>query len=202
MKKMTDPSAPPTPLYLPNLFTEQELLTLTDTLDNLPDRDVYAYNQLGRVHLENGLLPPSIELKLNNLIKELFPDLELEVMNPPLCVEYSNKYGIPQLRPHYDGDFTDYIIDFQLNSSPNTYWPLGIDTTLYTLEDNSAVLFHPNKNVHWRPRKTFKDDEYIRVMFFRFVQHPHSDFSHLSQLDPSLPIFDEVNAFRDSLGTL
>lgn len=199
--KMTD-TQPPTPIFLPNLFTPEELAAINHALDTLPDRDVYAYRELGRVHLENGMLPPEIELKLNKLIKELFPDLELEVMNPPLCVEYSNKYGVPKLRPHYDGDFTDYIIDFQLSSSPNTSWPLGIDMNLYTLEDNSAVLFHPNRNVHWRPRKTFKDDEYIRVMFFRFIQHPHSDFFHLSQLDPSSPIFDEVNAFRDSLGTL
>ena len=198
----TNPTDPPVALYLPNIFTAEELADIHQVLDALPDIDVYEYKELGRVHLENGILPSSIEDKLNNLIKDLFPDLELTLMNPPLCVEYSNKYGVPLLRPHYDGDFTDYIIDFQLSSSPGTQWPLGIDTTLHTLEDNSAVLFHPNKNVHWRPRKTFKDNEYIRVIFFRFVQHPHSDFSHLSQLDPSLPIFDEVNAFRDSLGTL
>jgi hypothetical protein len=112
-------------------------------------------------------------------------------------VEYNSKYGTPVLPPHFDGDSSDIIVNFQLSS--NTVWALGVDLALYELEDNSAMIFNPNKNIHWRPSKEFKDKEYVKLIFFRFQSIDGViDNSHLRySLDHE--IYKEVNDFRDSL---
>lgn len=187
-------SPKPPPKYITNLFSPKELDTIAQILSKA-EATSYEYNQLGRLHIEDAELPASIIRKL----KKLVDNPALEILNPPLCVTYSSKYGQPHLNPHFDGDFTDYIIDVQLSS--NTNWSLGVDLDVYDMADNSAVIFHPNKNVHWRPHKEFKDGEYVQVMFFRFVSSDSDSLSDYSYL-PSHPddeVFAEVRKLRDSL---
>jgi hypothetical protein len=110
--------------------------------------------------------------------------------------EYTLKAGKPNLPPHFDGDQTDLIMTYQLPS--NRQWGVGVDLKVYDLEDNDGVIFHPNESIHWRPNAEFKDGEFVRVMFIRFMLPSGTDYSHkAASLDD--PIFDEVKAFRDSL---
>jgi hypothetical protein len=111
--------------------------------------------------------------------------------------DYSNKYGQPNLPPHFDGDDNTLIIDYQYKS--NTSWGLGVDTTVFEMEDNKAIIFNPNEYPHWRPRKVFKDGEFVTMMFFRFPDKDRSaDYSHMvySQDDE---IFAAIHKVRDSL---
>lgn len=117
-------------------------------------------------------------------------------MNGAVCAEYTASAGHPNLPPHFDGDSTDLIMTYQLAS--NKTWGVGVDLNVYELEDNSAILFHPNESIHWRPHAKFEDGEFVRVMFVRFHLPSVTDYSH-KQYSQSDPIFDEVKAFRDSL---
>jgi len=113
------------------------------------------------------------------------------------CVTYDQKYGKPHLPPHFDGDQTNYILDFQVSS--NTDWHIGLDTELYPLSDNDGVLFEPNENAHWRVHKDFQEGEFVTMAFIRF-QDPldMKDYSHKA-LQMSDPAFDDARAYRDSL---
>jgi hypothetical protein len=113
-----------------------------------------------------------------------------------VTAEYTLEAGKPDLPPHFDGDQTDLIMTYQLPS--NRQWGVGVDLNVYMLEDNDGVIFHPNESIHWRPLVEFKDGEFVRVMFIRFMLPNGTDYSHkiASLVDP---IFDEVNAFRNSL---
>lgn len=112
-------------------------------------------------------------------------------------VEYSNEYGSPNLPPHFDGDSSDLIINFQLQS--NTSWDIGLDSTLYDLQDNSALVFNGNEYIHWRPHKVFNDGEYVQMIFFRLQDIKNlSDNSNLRySLDDN--VYKEVNEFRNTL---
>ena len=111
--------------------------------------------------------------------------------------EYGSKYGEPNLPPHFDGDSNDIVVDFQLSS--NISWDLGINTELYSLEDNSALIFNANTNVHWRPHRKFEDGEYIKMLFFRFGSHENpSDYSE-QRYSMDHNIFKEAREFRDSI---
>jgi hypothetical protein len=89
------------------------------------------------------------------------------------------------------------IINYQLES--NTSWELGLDLQTYTLEDNSALVFNANTNVHWRTHKDFKEGEYVKMLFIRFYNSEvRSDYSYvpMNQTDKA---FIEARALRDSL---
>jgi hypothetical protein len=77
---------------------------------------------------------------------------------------------------------------------------LGLNLQTYEIEDNSALVFNPNKEIHWRVYKEFKDKEYVRMIFVRFYNPDNrSDYSHLPN-HPENDMFKEVSAFRNSLG--
>lgn len=169
-----------------------------DVVKNYKDTSDAAYtHELGRLNIEGLKLPTETLDRITRLVNQLLdPPQPLEMVTPPLCVIYSAEYGDPRLPPHFDGDFTDFIIDYQLDSS--TTWPLGADLSVYPLKDNSAVGFNPNKTIHWRPEKQFQPGEYVTMIFFRFVNSENpSDNSHLPH-HPDDEVFKEVAAFRDS----
>ena len=112
-------------------------------------------------------------------------------------VEYNKKYGTPNLPPHLDGDGKDLIINYQISS--NTSWDIGVDLGTHSMEDNSALVFNANKNIHWRPHKVFAEGDYVRMIFFRFQDVDNIvDNSHL-RYSSDHEIYDEVNKLRDSL---
>lgn len=121
-------------------------------------------------------------------------------MRHAVYVEYNNKYGTPNLPPHYDGDDNDLIINFQL--SANTSWDLGLGFDLYSLEDNSALIFNGNEHVHWRPHKVFQRNEYVKMIFFRFFNYTNkSDYSHIDYrvVKQNDPMYQEIIDFRNKL---
>lgn len=109
--------------------------------------------------------------------------------------KYNSKYGDPNLFPHFDGDNNNVIIDYQYKS--NTSWGLGLDTRVFEMNDNDAIIFNPNEYPHWRPHKAFKDDEFVTMIFFRFPTEG-LDYSHL-RYSREHEVFKEANMFRDSL---
>lgn len=81
-------------------------------------------------------------------------------------VEYSPKYGgSPELSPHLDADsIANFIIDYQLDS--NVTWELGIDDCLIDLKNNQAVGIMTTKQYHWRPKRIWKEEDYVKMLFF------------------------------------
>jgi hypothetical protein len=183
-----------------NLFTDSEVQDLYTAIADIPEESVYEYSNLGRLHNEEVILPQNIQDRLTNLVNSHLGVNYLSIKLNPISVEYRTEYGSPHLPPHFDRDDTDYILDYQLES--NTQWPLGVDRNVYPLEDNSAVGFNPNGNIHWRPLKTFQPGEYVRMIFFRFHNHDNpSDYKHLPE-NIGEPEFVDVNDFRSSLGEI
>lgn len=191
-------------IKLDNLLTEQELATINELFDaNIPENSE-EFGELGRLNVLLYGFPTHLVDKLTNIVnasRELSdPSGPLELVLAPSGAEYNSKYGSPVLRPHYDGDWTEVIIDFQLSSSTNTEWPLGVDLNTYTLDDNSGIAFNPNKGVHWRPHKNFQPGEYVRMIFFRFFNpnNPQNN-DDLNEIHPTHEALIAVADYRDAL---
>lgn len=179
--------------------------TLTDNLD-VPkneegelvydEENEYSISKdLGRLQFTIKDVSYPVELKLTKIVNSLLNTNYR--LSGTTYVEYNSKYGVPNLPPHFDGDETDLMVNYQLLS--NTSWSIGLDKQVYSLEDNSALIFNPNQSIHWRPRKVFKDGEFIKMIFFRFVDVKNKkDNSHLRYTLEHEELKD-VNDFRDSL---
>jgi hypothetical protein len=70
----------------------------------------------------------------------------------------------PRLIPHYDS-FPEPRFTFDYQISSNTSWPLVVEGTEMILADNQALTFSGTHQIHWRPEKTFKDGEFIDMIF-------------------------------------
>lgn len=137
--------------------------------------------------------------EINNAIQKRVAKLvgrELDSIGG-VFAEYNSKYGQPNLPPHFDGDNNSLIIDYQYKS--NTSWGLGVDTTVFEMEDNKAIIFNPNEYPHWRPHKTFEEGEEVTMIFFRFPDRSgKTDYSHKRQW-PGDEIFADIRKIRDNL---
>lgn len=176
-----------------DIFLQEELSALNDIFKNTTNIELDPV--LGRkiVYIDN--IPEKLLLKVTNIANTICD----EPLSGPhvLSVEYNSQYGKPNLPVHFDGDDQDLIFNFQLSS--NISWDLGVNCETYQLKDNSAVIFNPNLNSHWRPKKEFKDGDYVAMIFFRFQKiNNKTDYSHLA-LTQDDPIFKEANDFRNSL---
>lgn len=188
-----------------NIFSERQLsniLKLADANKKILEKNnfVGAYGtgiqeDYGRLRISSLELEPAMINIISNLVNSLI-DEEVWVDSPPLYAEYSNVYGRPSLPPHFDGDSTEIIVDFQLSS--NITWPIGVGKEIYELEDNSALIFNPNADPHWRTIKDFEDGEYVKMLFFRcFKVGEKFDYSD-RRLSIHDKIFKDINILRKS----
>ena len=163
-----------------------------DTDNGWEDCTISKY--LGRIQTSSEV-PKEVCDKLSSIAKSIsLKELKSSGMT---YVEYNKKYGTPNLPPHLDGDGKDLIINYQISS--NTSWDIGVDLGTHSMEDNSALVFNANKNIHWRPHKVFAEGDYVRMIFFRFQDVDNIvDNSHL-RYSSDHEIYDEVNKLRDSL---
>jgi hypothetical protein len=124
----------------------------------------------GRLEMKYINLPEDIVQKLYSIVKntsgEDFPGLGFSFV---IYAEYSKDYGKnPKLDPHFDiSDAHTIILDYQLDS--NTSWDICVESDTFNIENNSGLLFEPEDNIHYRPIKNFKDGEFIKMLFIRFV---------------------------------
>jgi hypothetical protein len=178
-----------------NIFSQEDIDILNDGLFKCTQE---IHPQLGRIAYEGlsaylyGLTDNTIGHAITKNIKN-FTGVPLDITSIT-CVEYSNLYGKPNLPPHLDADKTDLIMVVQLES--NTDWDIGLNCQVYKMKDNYALIFNPNKEVHWRVHKEFKDGEYVRMLFVRFRNlNSTEDYAGLSINEMDYP---EVCKFRDN----
>jgi len=199
-------------LKIDSLFSQSDLDCFSEKINNLitPTNNdgSYIYDELHNTSISKNLG----RIQSSDLMKDIHTGIcenLVDIANEYLgfnaylsgitYVEYNKLYGTPNLPPHFDGDTTDLIINCQLFS--NTSWPVGLGTETYDLEDNSALLFNPNTNIHWRPHKVFKDGEYVKMIFVRFCRvEGKSDYSNL-RYSQDHEVFKEVVAIRDGSPT-
>ncbi len=99
--------------------------------------------------------------------------------------KYSKEFGKPGLGPHIDEVPSQFTLDYQLDG--NTSWPLNIEGKEYLLSNNSAVIFEGESVLHWRPKKDFKDGEFLDMVWFQFIDKDH--WAHKGDLRPDYNLF-------------
>jgi hypothetical protein len=165
---------------------------ITDTGDTTNIIENY-----GRLEMKYINLPEDIMEKLHSIVEkssdEVFPDLAFGFV---IYAEYSKSYGKnPMLDPHFDiSDVHTIILDYQLES--NTSWEIAVESEKFILEDNSGLLFEPENNIHYRPAKNFQDDEFVKMLFIRFITGKdaviHTNEEHM-RLGKNQEIYNKIS---------
>lgn len=170
-------------IYVENALTEKSMQEIKNTVDhyfnslqvtekefdkNITEPVKIWRKSMGRVTIQN--LPLSDECL--NEFKKILSDNnwnDYYFAANTTYIEYSNKYGIPKLLPHKDGDgFDSIVIDYCIDT--NVVWPVIVEDKSFVLKNNSAVLFDGVNQYHSRPVIKMSDLDFEKVLLVKFTK--------------------------------
>jgi hypothetical protein len=153
-------------VILKNIFTEEQINSLYAILKEKENDIKIDEPQLGRTRydIDKNLLDPSIVKRINELAQNFNKNLRF---GGCYYSEYSLKYGKPELSIHTDQTVAVFTIDYQLDA--NIDWEVYVEGISFLLKNNEAVTINVNSQAHWRPQRIFSDAEYVKMIYFHFL---------------------------------
>jgi hypothetical protein len=178
------------PIYIEKPFSDDQVAELRNVIEKnrqlMYDNSYYAmpgsqeqYYGQSRFHpkkivhmsrlLIEFLCPPSIEQTMDSYAKPLHQDpVRLTHFN---YIDYNMKYGdgknAPSLPPHLDADENLVTFNYCLDQNIED-WTLWVDDKEYNLKKGDAIIFSAVNQVHWRPKRKWKEGEFCEIVSFDY----------------------------------
>ncbi len=196
------------PFIIENFFSEEELALLMQPINKgLENKPVKQYHgevseegvfdryrpklstYMSRLILEFDI-PEPIQEKLDKVAHPIHKDaMTLTHWN---YLDYDLKYSEgkvdPELRPHIDADENLVTLNYCLDA--NIDWPVYVDGVAYHLKPNDMLVFSAVNQIHWRPKRNFKEGEFVKIISFDWC--PPTSYRWQNQPNPIDPdIFPE-----------
>jgi hypothetical protein len=188
-----DKYAKPLPFYVDNLFTPEQDKKIRDIIEEnrklepfiIGDRIEDGYirmsefrsrfqpkiaKNMSRTLIEFDM-PEDCEKRLDEIAKPLYNgDIALCHWN---YIDYNINYGYgdnsPALPPHLDAD--ENLVTINYCPDTNIEWDLYVsnwnDTsnfTKYSLSGGQTIVFSAVNQIHWRPKRKFKEGEFCEII--------------------------------------
>lgn len=190
------------PLLVEKPFTQEQIQGMRDVLEE------NRANPLGKVRIpgeheeyrsDGNRFDPRIMKHMSRMVIEFVcPKDSEEVMDKyvkPLYngdirlthysyLDYNPKYGegeyLPSLPPHVDSANT--LVTFNYCLDGNIDWDVVIDGKAYELKPGDALLFSAVNQVHWRPKRKWKEGDFMEILTFDYS--PPDDWRFTHGVDP------------------
>lgn len=199
------------PIYIEKPFSDDQVQRLRQVIEANRERDVeyrpvpgsqeHSYGEdrfdpkiithMSRVLIEFEC-PADIEETMDSYAKPLYNgDIRLTHYN---YIDYNAKYGdgryAPSLPPHLDADENLVTFNYCLDQNVED-WQVWIDDTPYDLKKGDAIIFSAVNQVHWRPKRKWKSDEFVEIVSFDYC--PVTNYRWTGQDNPIDPfLFPEA----------
>lgn len=202
------------PFYVENLFTEedrQELRNIIETNRQLEPfiigdtiQDGYIRTSEFRSRYQPKIaknmsrmliefdMPKHLEDKLDAVAKKVYTeDIALCHWN---YIDYNLKYGYgdnsPALPPHLDADENLVTVNYCLDT--NIEWDLYVSDLWdsnkfkkYSLKAGETIVFSAVNQIHWRPKRKFKGDEFCEIISMDYC--PTTNYRFTGEVNPIDP---------------
>jgi len=145
-----------------DVFSEQQIVYLNNLIkDNYNKIELNADPERGRDDLHIGkTVRDDIEATvLAYFSKEYFID-------HIAYSEYNNHHINPNLPRHKDPGYSPNSLTFDYHLDSTIDWPVCMEDECYNLSNNEAIIFSPIEQWHYRPEIIFKNEDYVRIIFF------------------------------------
>lgn len=145
-----------------DVFSEQQIAYLNNLIkDNYNKIELNSDPERGRddIHIGNNVKNDIKETVLKHFLEEYF----VEHIS---YSEYNNHHINPNLPRHKDPGYSSDSLTFDYNLDSTIDWPLCIEDECYSLSNNEAIIFSPIEQWHYRPEIIFKNEDYVRIIFF------------------------------------
>lgn len=206
------------PVYVESPFSEQQVAELNKIINEKlsvnPDyylvpggqeeyRGSNWHDPKRVVHMSREMVefdaPKDIELTMDKYVKHLYSE------DIKLChysyIDYDLKHGegryAPSLPPHIDN--TETLVTFNYMLDGNVDWDIYIDGKPYLLKTGDAILFSAINQVHFRPKRTWKPGEFVKILTFDYS--PLTDWRFTGEQYPldALKFQDTVKQYLEEL---
>ena len=202
------------PFYVDNLFNDNDIKQLRDLIEEnrkiesfiIGDRVEDGYirqsepisryqpkiaKNMSRMLIEFDM-PKPLENKLDKIAKPIHKrDIALCHYN---YIDYNLKYGYgdnsPALPPHLDADENLITVNFCLDT--NIDWDLYVSDAQnsskfnrYTLKAGQTIVFSAVNQIHWRPKRKFKDGEFCEIISMDYC--PTTNYRFTGEENPIDP---------------
>jgi len=143
------------------------------------------------VHMSRLLIefncPPEIEAVMDSYAKPIHKDpIRLTHYN---YIDYNIKYGegkhAPALPPHLDADENLVTFNYCLDQNIED-WEVWVEDKPYNLKKGDAIIFSAVNQVHWRPKRKWKDGEFVEIVSFDYC--PITNYRWTGQTNPIDPM--------------
>jgi hypothetical protein len=138
-----------------------------------PKSDYFYHTSMGR--WESGIsFDPDIEEIMLKKARELYGNPDL-VQTYFYTVRYQKQNGnIPYLHKHMDQNGCEQTIDICIEKE-GVNWGIEVDGVLFDEEENGAVCFYGQQQVHSRPMypADTTEDDYLTVLFLHYTRPDH-----------------------------
>lgn len=145
-------------LYLKKYFSQHEILK-NPQYNHYGSKRIDSYKDDVLVKAQNKIIEKA---------KKIFKSDTLVSSYSAFC-EYSGDQAY--LDKHYDVGPCTYSIDLCLYQKTN--WPLFIENKKYEWQENEAIFFYANDQLHWREDFPDKKNNKVGLLFFFFVEPDH-----------------------------
>lgn len=147
------------------------------------------------VHMSREMVefdaPSDIEQTMDKYVKPLYSE-EIKLCHYSY-IDYDLRHGdgryVPALPPHIDN--TETLVTFNYMLDGNIDWDIYIDGKRYELKKGDAILFSAINQIHWRPKRNWKEGEFVKILTFDYS--PLTDWRFTGDWYPLDPLrFPEV----------
>jgi hypothetical protein len=156
-----------------NIFSQDQINRINRAVANVERTKYFNSKNRGQGYTVGWELPEDVRQVVQSIAKEA-TGTEWLIADMALCT-YKNSEGIPELKMHRDENFDSQRICFDYQLDSNTSWDIVVGEDIYELEDNSGILFSSTDQFHGRPVKEFKDEDYIKLIFFHMSEDGKPD---------------------------
>lgn len=179
-------------LIIDNIFTDSEIEDIYKHVETAGDRKRFLdyYSQTAYFNW----LPQHI---VDTIVAKAQATIDTPIMLRELSFARYEKQSddIPvQLTPHRDETFREPRLTVDIQIKSNIDWLISVEGREYQLKDNQALTFAGTHQVHWRPKRSFKDGEFLDMIFAHFSAKDYTE-NELGELissdDPSLQKLSE-----------
>lgn len=155
------------PMVLDNVFDFDLFNRLKDTMFNTPRPKELYDTGFGRYHVGHPILSEYTNRVLP-IAREYF---ESDTLIPSYTLFSHYEGQNANLGKHKDDNACTYTVDMCVYQSEP--WDLWVDNQPYTLKENQALAYYGNEQEHWREEFPNKENGFVAMIFFHFVEPDH-----------------------------
>lgn len=155
------------PKIINELFSKEDFATLRDYLYKKEKSKSSYKKDFGRYSFYDPLIDDYAN-KITPFARKIF-NSETLVPSYSLFSHYEGSEA--NLWKHVDDNACTYTLDLCVYQSEP--WNLWVENKAYLLQENQALAYYGNDQLHWREEFPNKDSQYVAMIFFHFVEPDH-----------------------------